>query len=135
MGNNSKSPSLSSMTDVADTTFSRESSGIPDTFDITQHTEMLNQIGALINDQKYNHHPDDFKGHEDDEQVNYEIYQQWVQADNMLQGATALLNQAMEYEDMAGDYPDYQNLADSTYDNYDSSVRQLLDFMKNIPEL
>lgn len=107
------------------------STGIPDSFDIDEHETFLNQLDYIIEDNKYTHHPDDFQGHEDDEQVNYEIYQQWVQAGDMLQASKTLLNQALEFEGM---YGENNELAVNAYDHYIDATKQLINFINDIPE-
>lgn len=116
--------------DVTGTIFNPEWEGLPE--DMDTHIDLINQIDSVINDQKFNHHPDDFTGHEDDEQVNYEIYRQWVQAQDMLDASRALLEQAIDYGD---EYGENNELVSTVYNQYTDSLRQVISFINNIPEL
>ncbi len=136
MGNNTNSNdnSLPTMTeDSVGTIFSPTmdtSNGIPDEFDIEQHQNLINQLDSVIEDQKFEHHPDDFRGHEDDEQVNYEIYRSYVEAGEMLQNAINTLNEALDEDDMG-----FYDISGRTYEKYVDSMKELIEFMNDIPEM
>ena len=108
--------------------------GLPDNFDDSEHQRLLDEFGSVIENQIYEHNEDDFRGSDDDAQVNDMIREQWEQARNMLQASQTLLNKAIEYDDMAVDNSQYNELASQTYDKYTDSFRQLVAFINNIPQ-